>query len=56
MKGRYLTVREQAFILSNATRYHYGYVARLLGEKYPEDNGGTRSRYAVLSYMKKVDK
>jgi hypothetical protein len=53
MKGRYLTPREQAFILANATLYHFGFIARRLGEKYPEDNGGSRSRYAVLNYLKK---
>ena len=53
MKGRYLSFREEQYIYQNATMYHYGYIARRLGELYPEDNGGTRSRYAVYNLMKK---
>jgi len=55
MKGRYLSFREEQYIYQNATMYHYGYIARRLGELYPEDNGGTRSRYAVYNLMKKEE-
>lgn len=49
--GKRLSEREQTFILAHYKEYSHCYLAQLLGELYPEDNGSKRNYTTVHRYL-----
>lgn len=43
--------REKAFIRENAYRLSWGDIANRLGKMFPEDNGGSRQKSSVRSFV-----
>jgi len=52
--GQPLTKREKKYIKAHHQRKFPSVIARELGVKYPEDNGGERTDTCVKRYVKKL--
>jgi hypothetical protein len=52
--GHRLSEREKDYILAHHTELSHCYIAQLLGELYPEDNGGSRNYTSVHRYLARV--
>lgn len=49
--GNPLSEREKEFILAHYKEYSHCYMAQLLGELYPSDNGGSRNYTSVHRFL-----
>ena len=49
--GYHLSEREREFIKAHCKEYSHGHLAQLLGEKFPEDNGGNRNYTTIHRFL-----
>lgn len=49
--GNRLSEREKEFIIAHHKEYSHCYLAQLLGEKFSEDNGGTRNYTTIHRFL-----
>lgn len=49
--GNRLTEREKDFIKAHYKELSHCYLAQLLGERYPEDNGGKRNYTTIHRFL-----
>lgn len=52
-RGVYFTEDEKRYIIRHFERKSYSEIAELLGELYPEDNNGHRSKGGVQAFVQR---
>ena len=54
-KGRPLTKNEKDYIRTHKDEMLFAQIARELGERFPEDNNGSRGPAAVRRFVQKIE-